>query len=164
MLWFKAQNQFCVSSKLHMLTNLNINGFFLTFWFSAIGFFRLIKSTKFTNRESRQPHPHIPENYGSFLTPMPQFQKLTFIRGIKGFPKIIFGGNGYYKHSTSRTCAKRTFWLCSKSRNKKCNARVWIDEKSREIMLKNQNHTHDPITFDTLSTDLVETYMVAEFD
>lgn len=64
---------------------------------------------------------------------------VQFVRGTKG-PKLLLGGYSYFRNNGN---GDRTYWLCSKNRYHKCNARVITKSNTREVIIKNQNHNHD---------------------
>lgn len=94
---------------------------------------------------------------------------VQFCRGIKG-PKLLLGGFSYFRNNGN---GDRTYWLCSKNRYHKCNARLITKTSSREVIIKNQEHNHgtDPedlrslIQGEKLSFDSVMNYLkVVESD
>lgn len=63
---------------------------------------------------------------------------VQFCRGIKG-PKLLLGGFSYFRNNGN---GDRTYWLCSKNRYHKCNARLITKTSTREVIIKNQEHNH----------------------
>lgn len=63
---------------------------------------------------------------------------VQFCRGIKG-PKLLLGGFSYFRNNGN---GDRTYWLCSRNRYNKCNARLITKTSTREVMIKNQTHNH----------------------
>lgn len=68
-------------------------------------------------------------------------QKLRFVRGTKGNPKMLLGNYAYFKNNCN---TDRTYWLCSRNRKFKCTARIITKASTCEVMLKNQVHNHGP--------------------
>lgn len=65
---------------------------------------------------------------------------VQFRKGTKG-PKLMFGGYSYFRNNGN---ADRTYWLCSRNRYQKCKARVITKSTTRELIIKNQLHNHEP--------------------
>lgn len=77
-------------------------------------------------------------------------EELRFVRGSKGNPKLIIGGFSYFKNNCN---TDRTYWLCSRNRKNKCNARIITKASTSEVMLKNQVHNHEPNFFENSHDD-----------
>lgn len=56
----------------------------------------------------------------------------------------------------------RTYWLCSKNRYLKCNARIITKAKSKEVIIKNQDHNHDPDYSCSYDDEEVECYRISK--
>lgn len=65
---------------------------------------------------------------------------VQFRKGTKG-PKLLFGGYSYFRNNGN---AGRTYWLCSRNRYQKCKARLITKATTRELIVKNQIHNHEP--------------------
>lgn len=108
------------------------------------------------------PLSSLHNQYGchQLLTDPSKLKQLIFSRFKIGTRKIIYDRHEYGRHGGSRTNA-RTYWLC---RIRKCNARIIINEVTREVMPKNQKHNHEPPVPQSYGTDEVLLFKVVEFD
>lgn len=79
--------------------------------------------------------------------------QVQFRKGTKG-PKLMFGGYSYFRNNGN---ASRTYWLCSRNRYQKCKARLITKSTTRELIIKNQVHNHqpDPESIETLDEQIL---------
>lgn len=63
--------------------------------------------------------------------------------------KLKLQMNGYYFHQNYQS-KDSIYWLCSKSRNLKCKARVITSREFDKVQLKSQMHNHAPENLDDL--------------
>lgn len=77
---------------------------------------------------------------------------MHFRKGSKG-PKLILGGYSYFKNNGN---PNRTYWLCSRNRYGKCRARLITMNQTRQVIIKNQEHNHEPeSTGDYLNLEII---------
>lgn len=71
---------------------------------------------------------------------MPAF-RLHFLPGTKGNLKMLYNGYAYLKNNARN---EKTYWLCARNRKCKCRARLITLDGTRELLVKNQLHNHEP--------------------
>lgn len=86
---------------------------------------------------------------------------IKFVRGTKGKPKLLLNGYSYFRNNGS---CDRTYWLCSKNRYLKCNARIITKLNSREIVIKNAEHNHQPDTDYPVKQEIDENQYQANYN
>lgn len=68
-------------------------------------------------------------------------------------------GYSYFRNNGNMD---RTYWLCSKNRYLKCKARIITKIKSKEVIIKNQDHNHDPDFSCSYGDGEVECYKISK--
>lgn len=68
------------------------------------------------------------------------YDRIHFRKGTKG-PKLILAGYSYFRNNGSHD---RTYWLCSRNRYGRCKARIITTNNTRQVLIKNQIHNHEP--------------------
>lgn len=95
-----------------------------------------------------------------FIGTPTRFQFVHFRKGTKG-PKLVLDGFSYFKNNGN---PNRTYWLCSRNRYGKCKARIITMNSTREVIIKNQNHNHEPEPANEIeSLDLMTFDMAMQF-
>jgi hypothetical protein len=61
------------------------------------------------------------------------------MQSSKGKPKMIYEGHSYYQNCKT---SNRIYWLCSKNRLQKCNARIITTPELRIVKAKKKAHNH----------------------
>lgn len=109
---------------------------------------------------SPKVQPNSANDYDSLLTDQHSstYKQLIFLKCKTPGSRLILFNCYKYRRTHSRDIKGRTYWTCI---DKKCNARIIINETTREIMPKNQIHIHrEPPAIETYSSDEVLTYRV----